>query len=213
MLAWSLASLAQTYFYKQIKVVIDDQPYSGNNTGQFITFNEKGCYDSDKEGYTVNNGFLKYIKTDKHIRIYWGDSYWGKAYYYITENLDRINVKLVVEDKIYVYAKSDPTNEKTSYYAKNRTTGRNPIILTSPDQSFGDKSSQTTHGTSKHLVRKTCTFCNGTGKNPLKFFAADYTGGRVVTIEYCPICGKSEEKHYHETCPSCRGLGYTEVYE
>lgn len=211
MLVWSLSSLAQTYYYKQTKVVIDDQPHPGDNTGQFITFNEKGCYDSDNEGYTVDNGFLKYIKTKNHIRVYWGDSYWGKAYYHVSENLDRINVKLVGENKIYVYSRSAPTNAKTSYYAKNSAEDKNHFILVSPVQS--GESSPVRPGQTKRLIRKTCTFCKGTGKNPLKSFGPDYTGGQVITIEYCPICGKSEKKHYHEACPSCQGLGYTEAYE
>lgn len=65
----------------------------------------------------------------------------------------------------------------------------------------------------KKLVRKTCTFCNGSGKNPAKEYGPDYTGGREITIDYCPICNTSGRSHYHTSCPSCLGRGYNEVYE
>lgn len=63
------------------------------------------------------------------------------------------------------------------------------------------------------LVRTTCSFCKGTGLNPLKTYGPDYTGGSVITLQYCEICGKMDKYHQHETCPSCGGKGYTESYK
>ena len=56
--------------------------------------------------------------------------------------------------------------------------------------------------------KTTCTYCNGTGKDPSPKYGPDYTGGAVTTYKYCSICGKTSERHYHDVCPGCRGLGY-----
>lgn len=203
---------SQTYYYKQIKVIQEQIEKVGNETGQFITFNPKGCYDSDKEGISVGNGFLKYIKTENNIRIYKGDSFWGEAYYYVSTDFKRINISLQNEVKIYVYTKEYSTNRTTSYYVKNNTINTIPITTTSPLETISNISNGQEMEHSK-LVRTTCSFCKGTGLNPLKTYGPDYTGGSVITLQYCEICGKMDKYHQHETCPSCGGKGYTESYK
>lgn len=203
---------SQTYYYKQIKVIQNQIEKIGNETGQFITFNSKGCYDSDKEGISVGNGFLKYIKTENNIRIYKGDSYWGEAYYYVSIDFKRINIKLRNKFEIYVYTKENPANRMTSYYTKNNTTSPVPVIMTSPLETISNISNSQDVKQSK-LVRTTCSFCKGSGISPLKSYGPDYTGGRIVTIQYCETCGKMDEYHYHESCPSCGGKGYIESYK
>lgn len=200
--------MGQTYYYEQIKIVNSDKSQkNGSRKGQFITFNSKGCYDSDNKGFTVNNGFLEYVKIEKGIRTYYGDSFWGKAYYLVAADFNRINVKLA-DNTILVYAKSDAPNYVTTSFYKSKSEGTPTYI---PVYSNSSQTNSTIQTKSK-LYRKECSFCNKTGVNPNKEYGPDYTGGKVVTIEYCTVCRQSSQKHYHNKCPSCGGSGYTESY-
>lgn len=53
-----------------------------------------------------------------------------------------------------------------------------------------------------------CTFCNGTGKSPVRNYPPDYTGNSLPP-EYCPICGALDTPHTHPRCESCLGKGHT----
>lgn len=56
-------------------------------------------------------------------------------------------------------------------------------------------------------TKSICTFCNGTGKNPLCTYPPQYTT-KVKTLRYCDICKKTMEFHTHDACPSCNGTGH-----
>jgi hypothetical protein len=106
----------QTYYYKQIGVVRNNNRTTGDNTGQFITFTRRGCYDSDKNGIQAGDGFLAYQGVDNNIHIYNGDTYWGKAHYYFYNDFARINI-IASDGVIYVYEKTTPpTNAVNSAY-------------------------------------------------------------------------------------------------
>ena len=78
---------AQTYYYKQVKIVdASRQQRKGDGTGQFVMFTNKGCYDCDHKGFDVGNGFLKLLKDTEDIHVYYGNSYWGTAYYYVASD-------------------------------------------------------------------------------------------------------------------------------
>jgi len=49
-----------TYYYRQTGVVRNNTLGAGDNTGQFITFTRRGCYDSDRNGMQAGDGFLAY---------------------------------------------------------------------------------------------------------------------------------------------------------
>lgn len=95
--------------------------------------------------------------------------------------------------------------------------GKGSIVLSAPPSPYippvNDYTNQNHNSSHGQLVRKTCTFCNGSGKNPVKEYGPDYTGSGEVTIKYCPVCQTSGPSHYHTACPSCLGRGYNEVYE
>jgi len=187
-----------TRYYKQIKIVTKDKKeQTGNSSGQFITFNDNGCYDSDKSGYTVNNGFLKFGKSTSERVYYSGSSYWGQAMYIFMENYGRLNI--VIEDSgvTYVYVLATPpanvftsalikVNEKTS----TATTTYPPPTTTTTEKTWHN-----------------CGCCNGTGN------CRNHrcVGGK----QQCGTCG-GVGRHYntytklYESCanPLCRG-GYT----
>lgn len=55
----SISIFAQTtYYYKQIKVIKNNQTIASGKGGQFISFYKDICYDSNNKGITVNNGIL-----------------------------------------------------------------------------------------------------------------------------------------------------------
>lgn len=95
--------------------------------------------------------------------------------------------------------------------------GKGSIVLSTPPNPYispaNPYTNQNHHSSNSQLVRETCTFCNGSGKNPAKEYGPDYTGSGDVTIKYCPVCQTSGPSHYHTACPSCLGLGYNEVYK
>ena len=204
------AITGQTRYYTQLKIVSGDRSErKGDGSGQFITFNEKGCYDSDKDGYTVNNGFLKFGQRNGDKVYYSGSSYWGDATYVFTDNYRRLNVRVTSSDKIYVYTlSSPPAGTLTCALIKGKDTpavvpviiNPYPVVITTP--------STTTPSTT--TTTKTCSFCRGTGISPTKKYAPHYGG--ATTYVRCSQCGAMDKPHYHESCPSCRGRGYTGGY-
>ncbi|MDR1023430.1 MAG: hypothetical protein LBL94_09210 [Prevotellaceae bacterium] len=107
-LAAQSAGKYTTRYYKQVKVVVNGKERVGDGSGQFITFSDKGCYDSDKEGNTVGNGFLGLERTTAERTYYSGNTYWGDAMYIFTENYNRLNVSLKDKATTYVYAQATP---------------------------------------------------------------------------------------------------------
>jgi hypothetical protein len=105
-------------YYKQTGIVRNNQKNTGDNTGQFITFTNAGCYDSDRKGNGSNDDFHRYtgLNADKTIHIYEGNSYWGKVHYYFNKDFSRLNVQ-TVNGVIYVYEKTAaPNGVMTSAY-------------------------------------------------------------------------------------------------
>lgn len=207
--------IGQTYYYKQVKVVdASKQIHEGDNTGQFITFTHHGCYDSDKNGIDVKNGFLKLLKETSSLKVYNGNTYWGVAYYYVTSDFNRINIKLESNGTILVYERKIPEAQiLTSSLIKNNLKS-NPTSVYNPI--YHNPIENNTHSSvedSKKMTKEICTRCNGTGRSPIKSYSSDYTGGEYVTLERCTICGEYGKSHYHGTCESCLGKGYNYKYK
>lgn len=185
----SLPGWGQTYYYRQImQIGPDGQKNKGDLTGQFITFNTKGCYDSDKEGYTVNNGFLKYIQKSNDILVYYGNSYWGKCYYYFNSSRGRLNVK--TDKMIFVYERvaNVPVQVLTSSKIKGKDSSPAWVApVTLPLLEGNDNGVPPVKRTSTR-----CRSCNGTG--------------------HCPVCkGKGWYKNINDgkiyDCFECHGSG------
>ena len=202
-----------TRYYKQIKVVTKDhKEQAGNGGGQFITFNNNGCYDSDKSGYEVGNGFLKFGKKTAERVYYSGSSYWGNAMYIFTENYGRLNIVVESSGITYVYILATaPANVYTCALikdAKPKTNPTyvnpiNPVIVNPVTPIGGDNNIRTS-------TRRTCPGCNGTGNGHEEIiYTPDYTGNSSC---YCSKCGRTGSCHTHRTtlCRVCYGKRYVE---
>ena len=214
-----LAENPVTRYYKQIKVVTEDRKEQpGNGSGQFITFNHKGCYDSDKSGFTVNNGFLKFGATTDERVYYSGNSYWGAATYIFLENYNRLNIRVDESGITYVYVQTmPPANVTTCALIRKAETSPaqkniNPVNPINPpiDKIKIDK---TPTSKQKYVTREeNCHICHGNGK------CSSCSGKGYVISTYtqkyanCVNCSNGK-------CSTCTGTGkitkgrYETVYE
>lgn len=205
MMCFRLGTSAQTYYYEKVAEVKNGTKITASGDGHFITFTDKGCYDSDNNGFTENNGFLEYKRTANNIRNYYGDSWFGKAYYYFSTDFGRLNIKVESSGNVYVYArKIAPAGVTKSSRHKASPAVVAPVvpIPTMPTAPTFDSSA----GTSSQSQNKsrygyyTCPSCYGSGKCPIchgtKLADAYYTGDKMV----CPSCRNGR-------CSSCNGTG------
>lgn len=209
-----------TYYYKHTKKI-------DNNTGteefcsggQFITFNEDKCYDSDMNGISVNNGIQIYTKINNEIIIYTGGSYWGIATYAFSSNKSLLNIILDNGD-VHIYAKSNPPDnvitsslrKKTSY---NNHLGHSDPIQSQQFQNYHNGSELNNSEKNKVLreykTREECSRCKG--KKRIAYDTYPPTFGLEDYKVRCSECGElhlSSTGHTHITCPDCNGKGYKE---
>lgn len=221
-------SAQTTYYYKQTKVVKNNVTSTKVSGGQFITFTSKSCYESDKEGFSVNNGVLKYNDTYNGIKTYRGDSYWGKAMFRFKEDLSKLNVVVESDNSIYVYERATPPNnvltcslikpkeQPKEERPSSSNNGGNSSIVYVPVPVIGNSyygysnSSSTTTTTAPPKQVRTCHWCNGTGR----VLHENYGGinyGLERSWKKCDECGKTYDSslhtHYHSTCSHCNGSG------
>lgn len=105
---------AKTYYYALEKIVTNNQHKSATGSGIFITFTNDGCYDSDYQGYTNNQSYLK-LGYKGNYTVYSGTTYWGSGEYKFSSDLSRLNV--IVGSQVYVYNRaSAPMGVNNSKY-------------------------------------------------------------------------------------------------
>lgn len=113
---------AQTYFYELSAVVENGNRSVGNGSGIYVTFIDKGCYDSDVDGCTMNNGFLDLHIKGKNKISYKGTSYWGDAEYIFSADYKLLNV--LAGNSVYIYRRSySPTRRISTYYGTKALKG------------------------------------------------------------------------------------------
>ena len=202
---------SQTIYYERIEIVKDGKHIADVGDGHYITFNEKGCYDSDKDGFTEKTGFRAYERLDNGITSYYGDSYFGKARYLFNSSKSRMNIIIDKTKEVYVYVKKDnydatySRQSKRSSSATGNSIGVSPVIIVpAPPVIYGDGGGQgNTSG------RQRCRACNGTGKGGEQIvYAPNYTG--KDNSRYCAQCGHTSSAHTHirHSCATCNGRGY-----
>lgn len=190
--------LTKTY-YKNGK-----QKVNNVNTGQFIARNSKICYDSDNQGYSINNGSLKVIKQQEGVIKYAGTCYYGDDCTYTFYLHDSI---LNIEDlvgNIYVYhCERVPSGRKTSSLIRRKSSE-----ICTGETNVGGISSRNSETETKSNAKKIqhpktcrkclgkciCTTCNGTGT----VYSIAYGNNRYVT---CPACNGLRK------CSLCGGKG------
>ncbi len=132
-----VGAYAKTYYYQLEKIVTNNTQKNTSGSGIFITFTKDGCYDSDAQGYTNDQSYLKWSYSSKYT-VYNGITYWGQGEYKFTRDLTRLNV--VVNDKVYVYNRvTAPSNVTKSTYigmpkpSGGSVNGYNPSSQFNPD--------------------------------------------------------------------------------
>lgn len=232
--------IAQTYYYRYTKSIIKGVTSTNVNGGQFITFDGKKCFESDKYGNNVGNGSMAYDETFSRqtgLETYWGSCYWSKnAHMKFNKDRSLLNIETNA-GKIYVYKRSQaPSSATTCSLIRESNTsngdGGGVVILQQPIQqggyggstSYGEsggnsgnngslgKSTSRVECDKPQKTRYTCSFCNGTGKWERNDGSIPLYGGTNYKVR-CDVCGYEHFRstnHRHVTCPQCHGRGYKE---
>lgn len=220
-----------TYYYKLIKKVKGGNTDLNVSGGQFITFTSKACYESDKNGYSVNHGKLDYKYSESGIKTYVGDSYWGSHTIFLFKtDLSGLNVK-TSDDMIYVYKRANaPSGVITCSLIRKKSeegyvSPTYPVLPTYPQSGYagsgsynGGQSGNTGSSTYRperdkpQKTRHTCPGCNGAG-SIVRNDGSISSYGNSGYMKRCSTCGAeywSTTFHRHETCRICHGRGYQE---
>ena len=225
---------AQTYYYRYTKSIIKGEVNTNVSGGQFITFDGKKCYESDRRGNNVGNGSLAYdaeVSRSTELETYWGSCYWSKNAH-MKFNADRSLMNIETNaGKIYVYKRSTAPSGATtcSLIRKSENSGGSSVggggyVADYPVQPVGQQSGSGTSTSTKQerktdtcnpdrkeKVRRTCAACNGKGPY-------EKNGSGWGTPKYkkrCSVCGFeywNSTTHLHISCPTCHGKGYVEYW-
>lgn len=225
-----------TYYYKMTKKILNGQSSTNVSGGQFISFVDSRCYESDKDGYSVNNGVLKYEYTNSAngIILYVGNSYWGASSFLFSSDKKKLNVK-VSENEVYVYQQAPaPSGQLTCSLIRNHSTsvppaigGELPIIV---DSSIPSSSGGGTVDTPTTREQKDCPscfggkctaghgyggmsdakmHCNGTGRcGWCNGNGYVYVGTKTQTCSACGGSKRCKTCNGSGKCPYCGGTGY-----
>lgn len=117
LIAFGQSIFAQTYYYRYTKSIINNVENTNVSGGQFITFDGKKCFESDKYGNNVGNGSMAYdaeVSRSTRLETYWGSCYWSKnAHMKFSADKSLMNIETNT-GKIYVYKRTTaPANITT----------------------------------------------------------------------------------------------------
>ena len=223
LLLFSYTTFGQTTnYYKQIKVVKNNQTIASGNGGQFISFFAAICYDSNYKGVTVNNGQLERVSKSGDVYTkYKGKSYWGEVTYQFTNDLQKLAV-IKSDGTIYVYQRSTPpAGVVTSSLIKSKSSGGGTAVGYAqpqnyyPPANYGSGNSTTTTNSSGYTTYESsyvsvdCHLCGGSGKcstcNGKGWYESPFGTGPIAG----PNCygGNQSGK-----CSKCKGIGKTEKF-
>ena len=230
---------AQTYYYRYTKSIIKGVTNTNVSGGQFITFNGKKCFESDKYGNNVGNGSMVYdAENSRQVETYWGSCYWSKnAYMKFNNDKSLMNIETNA-GKIYVYKRATaPANVTTCSLIRKPepssggSSGSGGYTSSYPVQTYpqdgyteggtynngnsgssNQSNSNSYHQDKPQKTRYKCLACNGKGSIERNDGSIEHYGGRAY-MKRCPTCGNeywSTTFHRHETCKNCHGRGYQE---
>ncbi|WP_294547020.1 hypothetical protein [uncultured Bacteroides sp.] len=209
---WMNCGCAQTtYYYKMVKRVVDNKHLTDVSGGQFITFLESFCYESNYKGVGVGHGRLRSTEQGDNFRTYRGISFWDQdSFFRFNKDLTRLNV-ITQSGAIYVYIRATPSSSvKTCSLIRGTTsyngTG-NSTISPMQENSFKTEKKSTT-GSQK--TKRICHYCNGKGKIVRNLSTGQYGVKKEVKVR-CNECGGyylPSTGHSHIHCSHCRGTGY-----
>ena len=231
---FSISLTAQdTYFYKLSRTVDSAKKSDTNVTGgQFITFIDNICYESDRKGMGVGHGSLTLNKSysSNTFSVYMGKSYWGnKASFKFNSDKSVLNV-ILDDGTVYVYKRSTPpANVTTCSLIKGKTSSggappaNNPVPAYTPHPPINNGSGSVpskTLKTKEIRYKEDCPNCRGKGSIIQNTYPATF--GTNLPDVWCSECGRyfsADVGHTHRQCNHCRGTGkvekvrYENVYE
>lgn len=216
-----------TYYYGLTKKIIDGKVSMSVSGGQFISFLNEICYESNKNSIGVGHGTLKLNKSysDSRFKFYMGNSYWGDAATFkFKSDLSVLNVVLENGD-VYVYKRQTaPSSVTTCSLIRKRgsSSGRSGTYSPSyPNNGYGgsyipnngssssSSRRQNTTPSRNQPTKHTCSLCNGKRRIVKDTYPSLY--GQSDYQVKCNECGgyfMRSTGHTHITCPQCHGKGY-----
>jgi hypothetical protein len=227
---------AQTYYYRYTKSIVKGVEDKNDSGGQFITFDGKRCFESDKYGNNVGNGSMAYdaeVSRSTRLETYWGSCYWSKNAH-MKFNADRSLMNIETNaGKIYVYKRATaPAGVTTCSLIREpeRQSGGsrgggyvpvNPVQPTYPQGGYNgsgtyngsntDRATRSTRQTKaetpvRQPQKKWCRNCGGTGKCRICNGTGWVHRIGIGHDGYCTSCSNHSGR-----CSSCNGRG--EWYE
>jgi hypothetical protein len=202
----------KTYYYERVKIVKNKTPQSASGDGHYLTINQNGLYESDAQGNSKRQGFVKYVNSSNNKPLYEGDAYLGKDLSYVfNSDYSRLNLYLA-NGTIYVYTrKSTPSSSSAlrEYSSPNSGVVQTPSYSYESGTSHSNGSSRTSARPEKKYMQ--CPYCNGTGR------VLYLNSGYIYKTQYwvtCSECGQrylNTSIHKHFTCNKCHGTGKLEL--
>lgn len=219
---FNICNAQKTSYYKLTKYKHNGVLTTNVSGGQFITFLNDICYESDKKGMGLGHGTLQLKKnySDNNYYLYMGNSYWGSSTTFkFKHDMSMLNV--VTDDgDIYVYKRMDPPPgaKTSSLIRKESKSGEvyrvNNNSILSPQWNSGRETSQKegkyddkSSITDKKETRKACSSCKYTNgkcsvcKGTKKIHRSYYGVETLVNCDNCYGTGR---------CPTCGGDGWIE---
>lgn len=193
---------AATYYYERI---LDPS----TKDGHYITIGNNSCYDSDKDGFSSQNGLLKFICEENEKLKYRGNGYFGNSIYWFSKDYSQLEIYVVNLSEKYTYKRltgptdKDLTLRKSKLPKVNNDVPANDLIvidqpIATPIVPNNDKPLFTVR-----KVWENCTACHGTGCcywcHGSGYDLHSKTGHchTCYGSGICPIC-KGERGHYKE---------------
>lgn len=207
----------QTSYYKLVKIVKDGKHNCNVTGGQFITFSGDVCYESDKQGMSINSSRLEYNYSSNGNEVFVGKSYWGSnSVFLFNADHSRLNVR-AKDGSIYVYQRSIvPRGITTSSLIKKEQVADSRLNQIYPSTNVGPIQTVTEKNTlapnppkPDPIVRHECPLCHGRKTIVHESYVPLY--GMKDYLKYCNICNQSfmaSSGHGHITCTQCHGKGY-----
>lgn len=210
-----LLNAQTTYYYRLTKTEIDGKTSTDVSGGQFISFNGKVCYESDKKGNQVNSSRMNYKYTENGIKVYSGSAYWGNnTIFFFTEDQSRMSVKTSGGAK-YVYERAAaPSEALTCSLIREKQSDGTVIpqpVIPIIGGSTGGNDPKKLPEKNQPQVRTKCPNCTN-GRRLYEKSISVPTFGLKVNMKACSECGKTYDAnstaHWHDRCNTCHGSGY-----
>lgn len=196
-----ISGYAQTSYYMLIKKIENGVPNDNISEGQFITFVDGVCYESDIHGFSVGHGRAEYKYEKDDIKVYVGQSYWGRSVFKFNSDFSRLNV--VAGDNVYVLKKaSPPFGVETCSLIRQNTPGTPFILLPDfpseiePIQESANIISDSPKG-HYEVKEERCVECLGRGYNEkMLWHGGDKTSNLQTTCSFCHGRGTIKRREY-----------------